>query len=1163
MSQEFVHLHVHSEYSMLDGASRIKDLIKTAKELGMPGIAITDHGVMYANLQLSKLAREAGLNPILGCEVYVAPRSRFQKEVGVDKDYFHLVLLAKNLKGYQNLIKLVSRAWTEGLYYKPRVDKELLKEYCEGLICTSACIGGEVPQFYLRNNPAQAERSLLEYIDIFGKDDFYLELQCHTNGDGRGSDTELVREEKRANEFLLEMAKKHGLKAIATNDSHYTKPEDAKAHDILMCVQTGKTVNDTARMKFDTEEFYVKSPQEMAEIFPNNPELLANTIEIMNKCNVEFDFSRSKLPNPGIPNGVTPEQYMVDEALKGLLERLEIDKLSEEYQERFDYEATIINDCGFPLYMLIVRDFTDFARNNNICVGVRGSAASSLIAYGLKITDIDPIDYGLTFERFLNPYRAEMPDIDLDIQDDRRGDLIAYVCDKYGKECVGQIATFNLMKAKMAITDCGRALDVPLADVRSLSKLIDNGPKATIKATLENNSEFKEKYINDENTRKLIDTALSLEGITRNQGVHAAGILISAQPLDDIVPLITSSKGDNVAQMAKADIETVGLLKMDFLGLANLTILERSINHVKRTKGIDIDRLKLPLDDEVTFEMLGKGETNGVFQLESGGMTKNVKELKPNSVRELAAIVALYRPGPIAYIPKFINAKFGREPIEYAHPVLEPILKETYGIICYQEQVLKIAQAIGGFTLGEADILRKAMSKKKKEIMEEQKIKFVQGAKDKGIDPKIAEDIFAQIEPFAGYAFNKAHAVCYAYVAYQTAYMKANYPVEYYTALLSANMGVQGKLAMYLDDCKRLGVQVLPPDINKSEYEFTVEGDCIRFGFGALKGVGQAVADQIVALRKTGEFKDFFDVISRSGEGNVINKSAFDALIKVGAFDSFEKNRSMLVNAIPDLLEDYARDSKNKDCGMMGLFDDCDDIDVSNSFDFNRYSNIKDFTKDELLKIEKDLTGVYLSGHPLDAIKSILTENTDHTSINCKEAADEEKVKIGGIISHVKMINTRNNKQMAVIRLEDLYGSLEVTFFPAIYEKFRDLLEVDKIVVIDARIKKDEVQDDEENPQESEEIDITAFAVTEIAVASNNSNNTRVMRLNVDTKTSVNFDNIKLLCDAYPGNDKLIIRLIHPTKVHEIVPDIKIDLDNQAFVNQVISITGKDVVEIV
>ena len=750
----FAHLHTHSEFSILDGACRIKQIVAKAVEFEMPAVGLTDHGAMYGNISFYSACKDAGIKPVLGCEVYVATRTRKDRDSKLDKDQYHLVLLAKSEKGYRNLIKLVSVAFSEGFYYKPRVDKEILSQYSDDLIALTACLSGEVPTHLLKNDLAQAERSLGEYIDIFGQENVYIELMDNALAD-----------QKPTNESLIQLAGKTGLKVVASNDVHYLTRNDSEPHDVLLCIQTGSIISDPSRMRFGSREFYFKSPDEMAALFGHVPEALANTLEIADRCDCQFDFNTLRLPDPGVPEGLHPSEHMETEARKGLEARFE-GNVPEQYARQFDYECRIIRECGFATYMLIARDFTDFARNEGIYVGIRGSAAGSLVCYALGITDVDPIEYGLTFERFLNPERVEVPDVDLDIQDDRRDELIQYVVGKYGRERVGQIATFGSLKARAAVRDCGRVLGMDLAEVDKIAKMIPSLPVGiTIDRALEENPELASAYKSRREVRNLLDTARNLEGLRRSVGVHAAGVLISDDPLTDHVPVQHGGKGEVVAQLDKDDIKKIGLIKMDFLGLANLTILAEAVANVKRHQGIDIDILSIPLDDRKTFEMLGRGDTNGVFQLEGAGMRRNVIELKPNSVRELAAIVALYRPGPMAHIPRFIRSKFGQEPIEYLHPALEPILKETYGVICYQEQVLRIAQAIGGFTLGQADVLRRAMSAKKREIMNEQRAKFLGGAKANAFPEKIAGKIFEQIEPFADYAFNKAHAVCYAFVA--------------------------------------------------------------------------------------------------------------------------------------------------------------------------------------------------------------------------------------------------------------------------------------------------------------------------------------------------------------------------------------------------------------
>jgi DNA polymerase-3 subunit alpha len=1036
----FVHLHTHSEYSLLDGACRIADLVKRAAEMEMPALALTDHGAMYGNISFYTEAKASGIKPILGCEVYVATRSRTQRDPRLDKDQFHLVLLAKTEEGYRNLIKLVSAAHSEGFYYKPRVDKELLGRYGGDLIAMTACLKGEIPHHILQNNLDQAERALGEYTEIFGKDNLYLELHDHDLAD-----------QKPVNEALIRLSEKTGLKLVATNDIHYTFRDDYEPHDVLLCIQTGSTIDDPKRMRFGSREFYMKTPEQMAVLFACVPEALANTLEVAERCTCEFDFGQPKLPDPGVPESVTPEEHMAAEAHAGLLARMGA-RVPEEYEKQFEFECRVINECGFANYMLIVRDFTDFARRQGIYVGIRGSAAGSLVCYGLGITDVDPIEYGLTFERFLNPERVEMPDVDLDIQDDRRDELIQYVYEKYGRDRVGQIATFGSLKARAAVRDCGRVLGMDLADVDTIAKMIPTIPVGiTIDEALEGNPELQTAYRNRAEVRRLIDTARTLEGLNRNVGVHAAGVLISDDPLTEHVPVQRGSKGEVVAQLAKKDIAKVGLLKMDFLGLANLTILAETVKNVKRHRGMDIDILRIPLDDQKTFEMLGKGDTNGVFQLESAGMRRAVTDLKPNSIRELAAVIALHRPGPMAEIPKFVESKHGKAPIKYLHPDLEPILSETYGVICYQEQVLRIARAIGGFTLGQADVLRKGMSSKDREIMEEQRVKFLDGARQKGIDEKIAARIYELIQPFAGYAFNKAHAVCYAFVAYRTAYMKANYSVEYYAALLSANMDDKEKLAMYIDDCKRLSLQVLRADVNASGVEFQVEGNAVRFGLAAIKGVGRGVIDSILEARKSGgTFTSLHDFCRRVSE-SAATRGVIECLIKVGAFDSINGNRARLLAALDDAISRAAKAERDRRSGQVSLWGTAAEEEAS-YLEPTSLPEAPQLSREEILAMEKELLGIYISDHPLLQHRDKLEKLVNTSSAQLKEKAEKERVVVGGVIARVRNITTKaKNEPMAFVTIEDHLGSIDVTVFPRVYQECREHLVTDGIVVVKGR----------------------------------------------------------------------------------------------------------------
>lgn len=1149
----FVHLHTHSEYSVLDGAARIADLVNTAKSHEMPALALTDHGVMYGNITFYSEAEAAGIKPILGCEVYVAPRSRTQRDPKLDKDPYHLLLLAKNEKGYKNLIKLVSVAFSDGFYYKPRVDKELLAEFSSDLIAMTSCLAGEVPTWIMRKDPARAEAALGELTDIFGAENVYLELM----------DQDLV-EQKPVNEALIELAQQTRLKLVATNDIHYTARKDANAHDVLLCIQTGSMLDDPNRLRFGSNEFYLKSPEEMAKKFAHIPEALENTLEVAERCNCKFEFGRPNLPDPGIPEGIDPGEYMREQAQKGLAERLG-GEIPEQYARQFEYECGIINGCGFHTYMLIARDFTDFARRQGIYTGVRGSAAGSLVCYGLGITDVDPIEYGLTFERFLNPERVEMPDVDLDIQDDRREELIQYVCDKYGRERVGQIATFGSLKARAAIRDCGRVLGMNLAEVDKICKMIPSLPVGiTIDQALEENPDLQETYKTRSEARTLIDTARKLEGLNRSVGVHAAGVLIADDPLTEHVPVQSGNKGETVAQMALNDIKKVGLLKMDFLGLANLTILANAVANVKRHREIEIDILRLPLDDAKTFDMLGRGDTSGVFQLEGAGMRRNVVELKPNSVRELAAIVALYRPGPMAHIPKFIKSKFGREPITYLHEELEPILQETHGVIAYQDQVLLIAQAIAGFTLGQADVLRKAMSSKNREIMAKQKRLFLDGAKANGVAEKVAAKIYEQIEPFAGYAFNKAHAVCYAFVAYRTAYMKANYAVEYYAALLSANMDDKDKLGVYIEDCRRLGIALLPPDVNSSGVEFEVENGAVRLGLAAVKGCGRAMIEAMVEARQSGgRFESLFDFCERVGQQAAINRSTVECLVKVGAFNSINPNRALLLEMLPDAMNAASSKLREQRSGQAGLFG-VDSVDLAYAPDLARYDHVSNFGGDEILVMEKDLVGVYISGHPLEGLRDTLRKRCTVTADSLAELDHDQECTIGGIIVDVVHRTTKRGDRMATVKLEDLYGSIPVTFFPSAYKTCLEHLLKDKIVLIKGKAAhRERIGADDENG--AVEVEVRGETVTPMGNGNgkkkNGGNGSRAVHIKIDTSTDPKLDLLKSLIENNPGENPVCFWISDSGERRKISTPFKVDPSTR-FVNEIERLLGKDVVRV-
>lgn len=1042
-SPQFVHLHTHSEYSLLDGACRIKPLVKRAADLGMPALALTDHGVMYGALPFYEAAKKAGIKPVIGCEVYVAKGSRHDREGRRGHDQFHLVLLAKNDTGYQNLLNLVTAAQLEGFYYKPRVDKELLSQYSEGLIALSACLAGEVAQDVLNSDGEQALHTIAEYQEIFGRDNWYLEVQDHG-----------IPEQQKLNQFLLEATVKTGVPLVATNDIHYLEAGDAGPHEILLCIQTSTTMSDPKRMRFSTPEFYLKSQQQMAELFKAFPGAVENTVEIAERCCLDFEFGRQQLPDLPIPDGLTPEEYLKKQAWEGLEKRYP--DASAEIRDRMEYELDTIIKCGFAKYLLIVQDFATFARGRSILAGVRGSAAGSIVNYCLGITSVDPIFYKLTFERFLNIERIQMPDVDFDFQDDRREEVIHYVSERYGADHVAQIITFGTLAARAAVKDVGRALEVPLSEVNRIAKMIPSMPVGTtISQALEANPELKTAYDQDPKVKNLIDTAMRLEGISRNSSTHAAGVIVSRDPLTQHSPLQRSGKGELITQYGSGELAKIGLLKMDFLGLINLTIIDRCLKLMKQNKGVDLALGDIPLDDQKAYEILGKGETTGVFQLESAGMRRYIKELRPQSVKELSAMVALYRPGPIAHIPRYINSKFGRQKIHYLHPKLEPILEETYGVIVYQDQVMQIVQAIAGFTLGHADILRRAMGKKDAGKMAHERDNFMEGAKQNGVDGKAATEIFDMIEPFAGYAFNKAHAVCYGTVAYQTAYLKANYPVEYLTALLASHAENQEKVALEVEEARRLGIQVLPPDINRSDAEFSIDpdGKSIRFGLSAIKNCGRALVDAIVAERReNGPYKGVADLVIRCAPEGSLNRSAFESLAKVGALDGLHPCRRGLVECAEDLFAKVARSAKSARSGQTGLFDEVEDEAVSDlCVDI---PECEEYGRAEKLAAEKDLMGLYVSDHPLNEHAEVLRARTDATVQSLSEADDNAVVTLGGVITGIKYHFTkRKNEKMAFITLEDLTGTVRVTIFPSVFALSEHLIERDNLVIIKGKVQ--------------------------------------------------------------------------------------------------------------
>ena len=960
----FTHLHVHTEYSLLDGSSKINEITARAKELGMDSIAITDHGVMYGVIDFYRAAKNIGIKPILGCEVYVAPGSRFDKEAGMSEDrYYHLVLLAENNTGYANLMKIVSKGFVDGFYYKPRVDYEVLSEYHEGIICLSACLAGEVQKYLQRGLYEEACKSALHYQEIFGKGNYFLELQDHG-----------IPEQGFVNQQLIRMSKELGIELVATNDIHYTYADDAAAHDVLLCIQTGKKVSDTDRMRYEGGQYYCKSEEEMRALFPYAPQALDNTHKIAERCNVEIEFGVTKLPHYEVPEGYDSWTYLNHLCDEGLVKRY-ADK-ADELRERLDYELGVIRKMGYVDYFLIVWDFINYAKRNGIAVGPgRGSAAGAIVSYVLEITDIDPIRYNLLFERFLNPERVSMPDIDVDFCYERRPEVIDYVMRKYGKDRVVQIVTFGTLAAKGVIKDVGRVMDIPYSKTDSISKMIPNDIGMTIDKALEANNEFKALYESDPEVRTLIDTCKRLEGLPRHTSMHAAGVVIGSRPIDEFVPLSRASDGTLVTQFTMTTIEELGLLKMDFLGLRTLTVIQNAEKLIRR-KVNDFDISKIDYNDRGVLDMIGLGRTEGVFQLESGGMKNFMKELKPDSLEDMIAGISLYRPGPMDFIPKYIKGKNNPDAITYACPQLEHILAPTYGCIVYQEQVMQIVRDLAGYTLGRSDLVRRAMSKKKQYVMEKERQNFIYGNEEEnvpgcvanGIPAETASAIYDTMMDFAKYAFNKSHAACYAYVAFQTAYLKKYYPVEFMAALMTSVMDNVSKVSQYIFASRQMGIEILSPDINLGEGNFTAGDNAIRYGLSAIKSLGRPVIEAVVAERQAhGIYRDLRDFITRLS-GREVNKRTIESLIKSGAFDSFGLNRRQMMLVYSDVMEHVAHERKESVSGQMSLFDMFEPEDKPDEI---IVPDVPEYSRDEVLVMEKEVLGVYISGHPLDEYKAL------------------------------------------------------------------------------------------------------------------------------------------------------------------------------------------------
>ena len=1063
----FTHLHVHTEYSLLDGSNKIKEYVKRVKELGMNSAAITDHGVMYGVIDFYKECKAQGIKPILGCEVYVAPDSRFDKELGGGEDrYYHLVLLAENNIGYANLSRIVSRGFTEGYYYKPRIDLEVLEK---GIIALSACLAGEVPRYIQKGLIDEARKAAIRYRDCFGEGNYFLELQDHG-----------IPEQKLVNTELLKLSRELSIPLVTTNDAHYTYAEDAKPHDILLCIQTGKKLADEDRMRYEGGQYYVKSEEEMKGLFPYAWEAVENTQRIADRCNVEIEFGVTKLPHFEVPEGYDSWTYLNKLCLDGLKERYGEDLdapagvTGQSFRERLTYELDVIKTMGYVDYFLIVWDFINYAKSNGIMVGPgRGSAAGSIVSYALKITNIDPIRYNLLFERFLNPERVSMPDIDIDFCYERRQEVIDYVSRKYGPEKVVQIVTFGTLAAKGVIRDVGRVMDLPYAYVDSLAKMIPNELNITIDRALQINPELRKLYEGDEQVRTLIDMSKRLEGLPRHTSMHAAGVVICSKPAEELVPLSRGADGSITTQFTMTTIEELGLLKMDFLGLRTLTVLRDAVALIEKSKGVHIDLDHIDMDDKKVLASIGTGKTDGVFQLESGGMKSFMKELRPQNLEDIIAGISLYRPGPMDFIPKYIRGKNNASTVTYSCPQLEPILEPTYGCIVYQEQVMQIVRDLGGYTLGRSDLVRRAMSKKKQADMEKERANFIYGNEEeqvpgcvaKGIPEEAASKIYDEMMDFAKYAFNKSHAACYAVVAYQTAFLKYYYPVEFMAALMTSVIDNSEKVAEYIMVCKSMGITILPPDINQGESGFSVNGRSIRYALTAIKSVGRPVIDAVVEERRErGPYVNLKDFITRVAQKDV-NKKAMENFIKAGAFDSLPGTRKQFMSAYVQIMDHIIKDRKNNMAGQMSLFDLVDDS-QKEEFDV-KLPDVGEYSKEMLLSFEKEVLGVYISGHPLEEWEELWKKGITNTTADFmpKEEDGETVVKdnmsvtIGGMIADKKIKYTKNDKIMAFLTLEDLLGSVEVIVFPKDYEKYHEKLTEDNKVFIKGRVSLEEDKD--------------------------------------------------------------------------------------------------------
>ena len=1125
---DFVHLHVHSEYSLLDGMSRIKDLPVRAKELGMKAIALTDHGVMYGAVDFYKECKKNDIKPIIGCEVYVAPRSRFEKEAGRDSGYNHLILLAKNKEGYQNLSKLVSLSFVEGFYYKPRIDLEILEKYSEGLICLSACLAGSLSQALIQDDMQKAEEIALWHKRVF-KDDYYIEIQH--NG---------LRQQIMINQKLIQLARKLDIPLVATNDAHYLKKEDSYFHEVLLCIQTGKRMSDEDRMRFETQEFYIKSPEEMADYFSEFPEAIENTVKIAEKCNYDFEFGVTKLPNYDVPEEYTTHlDYFKDLCYKGIKKRYG-ENPAEEVMSRLEYEISVIDKMGYVDYFLIVWDYINYAKSVGIPVGPgRGSGAGSIAAYAIGITDIDPLKYGLLFERFLNPERVSMPDFDVDFCYERRGEVIEYVERKYGKDHVSQIITFGTMAARMVIRDVGRVLDYPYSETDKLAKMIPMEVHITIPKALEQNREFKELYESNPSVKQLIDIAIKLEGLPRQASTHACGIVITKDPVDTYVPLYVND-GNISTQYTMNLLEELGLLKMDFLGLRTLTVISDTEKLVKQNRGIDVEYDK-EMNDPKVYKLWANGESIGIFQFESQGMTNFMKELKPDCLEDIIAGVSLYRPGPMDQIPRYIKGKQNPGHNVYTHPALEPILNVTYGCMVYQEQVMQIVRELAGYSLGRADLVRRAMGKKKLDVMAKEREYFINGQVDEngnvlvpgcvrnGIDKESANKIFDEMAEFAKYAFNKSHAAAYSVVSYRTAYLKTYYPAEFMAATLNSFLGNLDKVPVYIYECKRLNIEILKPDINKSFTKFTVQDNKIRFGLGSIKNVGVSAIETVIAERiKNGEFKSFTDFCERIRSGTV-NKKCIECLIKAGCFDSMSQTRATLLASFEKIMDTINNQGRNSLANQVTMFDI---VEPEETVKY-QYTVLKELDERELLSQEKEMLGIYVSGHPLEKLREAISNQTNITSIQIKDLNEEnsgnfkdgQTVKYAGTITGIKKKYTKRNTIMAFVTVEDLYGSAELVVFDSVYSRCDSILIDENVILVEGRL----------SIKEDEEARIIVQNIKEFSEndSANNSNGRKTkMIIDITELTSNQKEKLKGAIKFFSG-DKVNMRLSIIEKTQE------------------------------